>query len=196
MDNVGNRQVKDSAAEITFTLSQALPLTWISFTGKMLGEKVQLNWTTANEINTSHFDVEKSTDGITYTKIAAVLAWGNTGGDNNYTSFDEHPSNGNNYYRLKQFDIDGKSAYSSIVKVYYGKNGTVIIAPNPANDYVEIRGTVNLTQIQLIDAMGRIVMTFAPSANNMYSLSGINPGVYVIRLIAGKEAQTHKLLIQ
>jgi hypothetical protein len=195
-DNVGNKQRKDSVADITITFSTNLPLSWLSFTGRLINDRVQLNWTTANEMNTSHFDIEKSTDGGHYAKIGMVTARGATGQNNDYTFRDEHPVTGNNYYRLKQIDIDGRNNYSTVVKIYYGQNGYLILAPNPAKDYVEIKSTLHLSLIQIIDAAGKAIRSFAPSADNRYSLAGISRGIYFIRLVADAEVQTHKLMIE
>ncbi len=196
-DNVNNKESKNPTGEVTYTFgSNPLPLSWLSFTGKKVGSRVQLNWTTANEINTSHFDIEKATDSSGYVLIGTEMAKGNTGHNNDYVSFDDHPVYGNNFYRLKEFDIDGKFIYSSIVLVRYDQNGYVIIAPNPAKDYVSIKSNEIFSQIQLIDMNGRIIRTYSNSTNNIYSLSGISKGLYYLRLIGTTDSQTHKLLIQ
>lgn len=196
VDNVGNQQNKDSVADITVSFSGALPLSLISFTGKMAGERTQLDWVTENEMNTSHFDVERSAGGTQFAKLLSVTAKGHTTNRTTYTTFDDHPLSGNNYYRLKQFDNDGKFTYSSIVKIYFGKDGYVVIAPNPARDFVNITGNLKFEHIQLIDVSGKIVREFIRENGPKYSLAGISKGMYFIRLIMGSDVQTHKLMIE
>ena len=195
VDNVGNVQPK-TTSDITVSFSNPLPLTWLSFTGKLINDKVQLKWLTANELNTSRFDIEKSTDGNNFSKIGTTPAKGNTGHNNEYIAYDDHPAAGNNYYRLKQFDIDGRFTKSNIVRVYYGKAGYVMIAPNPASDHVTISGSTRFDQILLIDAAGAVVRIFKTVAGDNYSLNGISAGPYYLKLINSNETQIFKLQIQ
>ncbi|HVT87194.1 MAG TPA: T9SS type A sorting domain-containing protein, partial [Chitinophagaceae bacterium] len=147
-------------------------------------------------INTSYFDIERATDTSGFVRIGTETAKGNTGHNNEYVYVDDQPVYGNNFYRLKEFDIDGKFIYSSIVMVRYDQSGYVIIAPNPAKDYVSIKSNEVFSQIQLIDMSGRIIRTYHNSTNSIYSLSGISKGMYYLRLIGTTDTQTHKLMIQ
>lgn len=194
VDNVGNEQHNIVITNITF--SNILPLTWLSFTGRLINEKTELKWVTANEMNTSHFIVEKSVDGIRFSPIGTVAALGSTGHDNDYLFYDDNPNEGYSYYRLKQVDADAKSTYSSIVKIYFAKNSYVIIAPNPARDFVDIKSNSALSAIQVWDPMGKIVRQFKPSANNRYSLAGLSSGIYFIRIQGGNITQVFKLVVE
>lgn len=93
-----------------------------------------LKWTAASEVNTSHFEIEKSLDGIEWTKQGNKTAVGGKYTQTNYSFDDEMPSVGNNYYRLKSIDFDGSSNYSSIIKIKVDKpidESTIKIFPNP-----------------------------------------------------------------
>jgi hypothetical protein len=195
IDNVNNRQYKDSAADITVVLADPLSLKLLSFTAKMAGKITQLDWVTTNEINTDKFDVERSADGIHFTRINSVKA-NNRSGNNKYISFDNDPQQGNNYYRLKQFDLDAKFTYSNVVRLYYGSNGFISVAPNPATDHVDILTTGKISDLVLLDASGKKVKQFTTSASNRYSLSGIAKGLYFLRVMIDSELQTFKLVIE
>gem|GEM_PF-2529909 len=196
-DNVNNTELKDSAVEINYTFGQgALPLTLLDFTGQLLGNRVRLDWTTANEMNTLRFDVEKSPDGMHFFPIGSVPAKGNTGQENHYALYDIDPVEGNNFYRLKETDLDGNITYSSIVRIYYDQNGYVIISPNPAHDFVTIKSGVPATVIQLLDASGRIIRTYTKAATDLYSLANISQGLYYIRMIGPNSTGIYKLVIQ
>src|SRR5690606_4758494 len=100
--------VKTSAALVT------LPVHFIDFRGKLqANESVRLDWEVENDQQHSHFEVERSSDGQNFEKI------GNGALSKPYYFIDQTPLLGNNYYRIKQYDIDGKYTYSSVVIVVY-----------------------------------------------------------------------------
>ncbi|MBO9659476.1 MAG: FG-GAP repeat protein, partial [Chitinophagaceae bacterium] len=118
-----------------------LPATMVSFRGNKDGSRVLLDWVTVDEQTLSHYEVERSTDGVNFTKIADVTAKDQQ--RNNYNFPDEKPLFGNNYYRLKIVDDDSKYVYSNTVVVKFDQKnaGIVTIAPNPAQQQVNIRLT-------------------------------------------------------
>jgi hypothetical protein len=103
---------------------------------------------------------------------------------------------GSYYFRIKQQDLDGKYSYSIVVKIWYGRNSSIIIAPNPAKDFFEIKGAVTLTHVQLLDASGKLVRSFAPVTNNIYSLRGFARGMYFVKSREGENIQVYKLMIE
>jgi hypothetical protein len=82
-------------------------LTFISFTASPNGNDVLLKWTTEAEINTSHFDVEFSTDGSTFSKIGKVASL-NTAGEHHYSCLHRSPAGTTLYYRILQVDLDAE----------------------------------------------------------------------------------------
>ncbi len=94
-----------------------LPVTLTSFTGKKQKDAIQLNWTTASEINNSHFEVLRSTDGEIFSAIAKINGNGNSDVVRNYSYTDQNPFAGTNYYQLNQVDLDGKSAKSEMISI-------------------------------------------------------------------------------
>ncbi len=195
VDNVGNIQQKDSVADVTVVFGKALPLNLLSFTAVKDGAKTKLQWTTSHEINTARFDVEKSLDGIAFTSIATVPAANQSAQTSSYTAFDAAPHIGYNYYRLKQFDLNGSFTYSSIIRLYYSTEGSVSVAPNPANNYVDIKTTDKISKVMLTDASGKTVKELSTSGNNRYPLQGISKGMYFLRIVTSDKIQTFKLLI-
>ena len=88
--------------------TNVLPVTLSSFDAKASLNAIKLSWSTASEQNSSHFDILRSVDGLEYQKIGEKKASGNSDVNNNYTFVDENPFPGINYYKVKQFDMDGK----------------------------------------------------------------------------------------
>jgi pimeloyl-ACP methyl ester carboxylesterase len=94
-----------------------LPVTLAGITAWRVGEKVQLAWKTETEINSSHFILEKSTNGQLFNPIGTIAAAGFSNAENSYQYTDALPVNGVNYYRLRMVDKDGQFAYSNIVTI-------------------------------------------------------------------------------
>lgn len=105
-----------------------LPLDLLSFNATKNKESVDLKWASANEVNFSHYNVQKSNDGKIFTPFAKVKATG----AGNYQTMDEKPSAGLNYYRLEMVDTDGKRKYSNTISVAFDTKGTTMsVYPNP-----------------------------------------------------------------
>lgn len=116
-----------------------VPLELTKFTGQQQGEVIKLNWTTENEINVSHFEIQRSADGTSFEKIGTVSSrFLSTATD--YDFIDASPVKGMNFYRLKQFDKDGQFKYSPIVPVLF--NFSIVkeikINPNPVNSQLNM----------------------------------------------------------
>ncbi len=109
----------------------ALPVELISFEGVSEGCDVMLNWRAGSELNFSHYELERSTDGARFEFVEAVE--GREGIDLGYHYFDKEAAP-RNYYRLKMVDVDGKFEYSNIVIVETDCNdidSDWMIYPNP-----------------------------------------------------------------
>ncbi len=66
-----------------------------------------VKWVTASENNSSHFELEMSVDGENWKKLTTIPSAGNSTEELKY-SYVNYNSNPLTYYRLQQFDIDGK----------------------------------------------------------------------------------------
>ena len=139
-----------------------LPVKLISFSGRLNGTKVDLNWVTASEYNTKHFEVERSGDGQNFIKIATVIAKGNSSSVTSYDQVDATPLKGLNYYRLKIVDIDGSFEYSRIVIIRIENSMQLItrVTPNPFTGKIDVYLTLThntLVDFRFIDINGRMV---------------------------------------
>lgn len=99
-----------------------LPLQLLAFTATPFNHAVRLQWTTAQESNTSHFDIEHSNNGQRFEKIGRIAAAGHSVQTRQYQY--EHAGTGAGNYRLRMVDIDGSFSYSSIVQVNARSTGT------------------------------------------------------------------------
>ena len=159
-----------------------LPVTLSSFTASTNNNTIKTNWHTATELNTSHFIIQHSTDGSSFTDIGTVKAIGS--GANSYSFIDTHPADGTNYYRLESVDKDGSSSYSKVVSVQFTVNSNQLtVYPNPAKEAVTIKGN-HIASLQLIDNMGRVVkaVSLRDATNPVLSVSSLAAGVYHLRI--------------
>ncbi len=116
---------------IVFRSAVVLPVTFVNVTAVKNSNGNAIEWKVENEINIKSYDVERSTDGINFTKTGAVA----TGSNASYNWLDAYPVNGDNFYRIKSIDSRGTVQYSRIVKVsaVKGKTGYTVY-PNPSTD--------------------------------------------------------------
>jgi hypothetical protein len=175
-----------------------LPVTLESFTGEWQKTDALLKWRTSSEINTSHFEIEKSTDGIQFISIGKQSAAGNSGVLKAYQFTDVNamqnlPANKNTiYYRLRTVDKDGEYYYSAIVVLKFTPGSTkpmvLSVYPNPAKQFIVISVNAEMLQhkpvIRLISMNGTAVITKNMTAlNERLELERTAAGIYMLVLI-------------
>jgi hypothetical protein len=182
-----------SAAEVSSLVSSALPLHLLEFEGRTSDAIGLLNWKTADELNTHSFDVERSTDGKTYSVIGNVTAF-NTPGNHAYHYTDNNISSLTTsviYYRIKQIDIDGHFTYSRIIALPINKNKNILLFyPNPVVNEANLTLTVNARQLvqgRIIDNAGKIVQqqqwNLSPGSTSVsLNLGTLANGIYYLEL--------------
>jgi hypothetical protein len=182
-----------------FTLSSLipnnpLPVTLVNFKGHLAENYVRLNWQTTTEVNTDHFVVERSRDGIHFTPVATVKAQGNTTDVQSYQARDTNPPS-LSYYRPKIVDADRRFQYSRIINIsaHAGNAGTAVLYPNPnAGRRVYVEGTNPATRpVAVYDLVGRKVLHRETNlGGGKWEVTfgrGLQPGVYLM-VVAGKAA--------
>ncbi len=168
-------------------ITSPLPVKLLSFSAKPNGDVVDLEWSTATEINNDYFTIEKSYDGAEFMGLTKVKGAGNSNVILDYATIDEHPYPGISYYRLKQTDFDGQYTYSNVVAVKFSSDSKLIVfaGPIPATDKLNLTciGSINfLPELYQLD--GRLVKVF-PSVSegqNVLDISGISRGIYILRV--------------
>jgi hypothetical protein len=117
------------------SISNPLPVHFILFNTKCEGNTVFINWKTAQEQNSSHFNIERSTDGISWTVIGNQPAAGNSGIERTYSFTDNNPVQ-KSFYRIAQYDINGRKLYTSILKASCDVSDIIKVWPNPFSKIV------------------------------------------------------------
>ncbi len=165
-----------------------LPLYLYSFTATKQNGTVVLNWKTFNEQHTAMFEVQRSLDGVKFSKIGSVAGAGTSVEERNYTITDGKPATGSNFYRLKMIDTDGKFTYSKIVVVRTeGSTVTLQAFPNPMQHTLNLQfnAPAGKVKILLTDAIGRLVQTVEVTSNGstVYTsldVSKLKTGLYFV----------------
>jgi hypothetical protein len=127
----------------------ALPLKNASFTATKKEASIELRWMQGASDMPSMFEVERSTDGISFTKIGSISGKASRT-ETSLVFTDIKPKAGNNYYRLKVIEADSRIAYSSIIAVKVkGTRAGLHIYPVPARntlqlEIIEPEGPVNI----------------------------------------------------
>ncbi|WEK37892.1 MAG: T9SS type A sorting domain-containing protein [Candidatus Pseudobacter hemicellulosilyticus] len=177
------------AAYTSFNYGGTLPVTWLYVRGELKQDKALLQWATGMEANTLSFQVEHSTDGLQYAAVGELKAAGESNSPQHYQFEHTRLQPGMNYYRIRQLDRDGQSAYSRIIPLLYrsGRQQT-IIAPNPVQDilYVVEPQRTRIHKMEIYDAGGRLVMTRSIAMENTnfsIPVTGLSGGTYLLRLV-------------
>lgn len=185
-----------------------LPVRLSSFTALLNNKKVDLKWTTASEINVSHFIIEKSTDGINYADAGMAMAYGNTSDKTNYSLSDNNINTNTAtviYYRIRSIDIDGKSQLSETRIIRIGKeneNSVSIFAyPNPVSN--EVRITIpakwqnKFVSYEVISVNGqpvRKIISANSSQTETINTTTLTPGFYFVRVICEGQVAQQKII--
>lgn len=144
------------------TSNETLPVKYLYFYGVNNQDVNKLFWSTASEINSDFFEVQRSIDGIHFEKFDEITSAGTSNTTHNYSCLDDNP-NKITYYRLKQIDKDGKHEFSTIISILKSNNiqtSFFSVRPNPASDQIEIsvgsKEEKNV-RININDADGRLL---------------------------------------
>jgi Secretion system C-terminal sorting domain len=181
----GGCATKISSKYVSATGCATLPLSLLSFAGSKQTNYNQLQWKTANEINTKEFILERSADGRIFNRIAKVAAKGN----GSYSYDDNTQLSGRIYYRLKMLDNDGRFTYSNIIVLTNQSNTTVTVYPNPVTDKTTLQFSDNKllnSSAKLTDMSGRLVSTILIKNNfEIIEMGRLPSGIYMLQLADG-----------
>ncbi len=186
-----------TGAEYAGPKSTVLPVRFLSFTAAKSAETVVLRWQVANEVNSDHYTVEYSQDGIHYATLTTVASRNNN--NSSYQYVHSSPSLKNiNYYRIKQVDKDGRSATSAVQTAKFVFNNIITVSPNPATNVVRIYSSLTSLRLYVYDNTGKVVATqMVKDGSAQINLSSLSSGVYtIVAEDNGKRIDTKKIVKQ
>jgi len=163
-----------------------LPVKLTAFSASKEGSFTQLKWTTTEENNSSHFEIEHSVDARNWVKIGVQNASKESTSLIDYQFIHQSPVNGMNYYRLKMVDLDETFAYSRISKTSF--DGLVTepakLYPNPVAERLFVKSRENVETVSIYNSSGRVLLT-GKSAElvNGLDVKSLPLGVYFVKIL-------------
>lgn len=176
-----------------------LPLTWGTVTAQRQQVYVVVTWTTEQEQQVSHFDVERSLDGITWGNAVARVAAANQLTPYTYQQTDKTFHAGLLYYRIRQTDLDGRSTLSRTVRVEAAADHTRLqVQPNPATGWFSVAGVLpdKIGSVAVYNTSGTLLKTWK-GFQTKYALPALTTGSYYVRIVLTTgTTETRKLLVK
>jgi hypothetical protein len=172
-----------------------LPVTFTNFSAVDYQNTVILRWDVENEISVDRYDIERSTNGSVFTKIGSVQSTTNTLNTKTYTFTDNTTTSFDKilYYRIKQYDIDGKHLFSKIATIKRNKSKTrFTLFPNPVVSTLSanIKSLSNQNVVwQILDLKGSRLLAgktnlqIGNNAVNITEVDKLHKGAYTIKIV-------------
>jgi hypothetical protein len=188
--------------EFSMAVESPLPVKFVYFNASCENAGgVALRWRTAMELNTNKFSVERSTDGAHWIEVGSVAAAGQSSQERSYVFSDKTPAS-DNFYRIVEYDFDGKVTVSSIVRSSCASRTEITLYPNPNSG----RSTLNMVfkqatnvVIDIMDSKGAIIeqkkLILLEGANSVpIDLSSFAKGFYTVTVQYNGEVKSLKMI--
>ena len=189
--NGSGGSIFESPLAVLFKAPQtALPLSLLNFSVQINNGVNKISWSTNQEINSRNFTVEHSFDGINFTSIGVVAAYGNSNSLLNYSFKDMGPKKGKNYYRLLMTDNDGKISFSQIINVRNDGKSAITIFPIPVRNVMNLLVNADINEravLSITDGNGKLILTKTLTINTGYNklllnTDGLAAGNYILKI--------------
>lgn len=178
--------------ETDLNTNSPIPVRWVSFTGKRTNNGNQLTWKAEEDANTDSYELEYSPNGVQYNTVKAIVAQSKLQNSSGLTATytEAHPEKNDAYYRLKQFDRNGRFSYSEVVFIKGGQSKQLVLYPNPVKDQLRLsipgvlgndQAIVQIYHVNGIKLLEQRVSTNTPTINT----ARFSTGQYIVRVTAG-----------
>jgi hypothetical protein len=180
-----------------------LPVELTSFTALATGEGIiQLTWSTASQLDFSHFEVEHSMNAEDWDVLTTITGEGTTSYKKDYQFNHLFPGHGKNYYRLKMVDLDGTYEYSFVEVVSFALGKRISVSPNPTNgNSIAYHITFSPSEadvISIYDLTGSRLFSMRvmeSSSDEILLPASVKPGAYVLRYDGSGFSESVRLLV-
>jgi hypothetical protein len=177
-----------------------LPVTLLDFSGASKPSGVELDWATTDEKNSDYFEIERSANATDFQVIGKVNSKGNGSSRTDYHFTDRSAFSGNNYYRLKQVDLNGKITIYKTIRITHEDGSLVRYMVNPVREKLELelrKQPAAGSQIQLFDMEGKLVKrSVLASIHFTLDISGLKSGLYIVEIVSGSVKETIRIAKQ
>ncbi len=181
-----------------------LPVNLLGFNAVKQGGVVKLDWQTSEEVNNKYFDVEKSSDGIHFSKIGQVEGTNNSNQILKYSYIDPFLVNGISYYRLKQVDFNNDFSYSPLVSIKeLVEDNDIIISPNPAKTNFSLifnKPPSKEVSYTISDISGKVVnvgviQTAGSKISEKFDCTSLAAGIYLVQIKLDNKLIVKRLIV-
>ena len=189
--------LRDSPNYANWVVAAVLPINYASpLSAKVKEKNILLEWATATETNNRGFNIERSKDGKSWTKIGWIAGNETSNQLHNYQFVDSAPHSGMNYYRLKQVDFDQKFEYSDIATAVLENGEKIQLFPNPVTDWLTIKNRegIQVQEVHVFDYSGK-EMDVEWVDNEALDTSTLTPGVYFVKIKLFDEIVIRRFLV-
>ena len=183
-----------------------LPVHLLDFTVTPKSSDAFLQWSTAQEINSKDFVVERSVDGVKFMDLGTVSAVGNTSVKSSYSFIDAGMLNSGKevvYYRLNARDKDGRSSASKVISlnIKASSQWSARLMNNPVagNVRIMVNGITDKVQFTVQDLTGKTLYRSVPAKTNgqvSIPVDHLQPGVYILISESNNERKSVKFVKQ
>lgn len=189
----------------TLSLS-VLPVRYTDFSGTLINNSSHLKWLTNDENRNKGFEIERSFDGISFTKLGFINGAGTSSSLNSYSFIDKDIAQDENYYRLRQVDIDGSSTYSSVILIRnkLGVFASLKVLQNPFSTYLDLqlpKRESGRVDVRLVDMNGKVVYSQTIHSNQTkvrlnLEEKNLSRGTYILQITDGVKQYAKKVMKQ
>lgn len=197
----GQKGLVTEASFYTYTTEPA-PVELTNFQVVKEDESSLLTWSTFSELNSSLFEVQRSTNGLNFETIGKVDAAGNSPDQIDYSFVDSNPKSGINYYRLNMVDLDSTSVFSEIKFLnfaisFFNRDVPISVFPNPASQFIRLLSNQNLEghTVTLLNLRGSVLKSLPYTSGMTIDLDGIyGPAFIVLVFNAERRIVTREII--
>ncbi|OQP42586.1 hypothetical protein A4D02_13555 [Niastella koreensis] len=182
-----NGNCDTAAVSVTFPAGGALPISLLNFKGNRNGGNVTLKWITTNENNNAGFEIQRIVNGE-YKKVGYVASKSGSGDFQVTYQFDEiNFVNAVSWYRLVQINQDGsRQIMPSLAIRGLDELKKMLIYPNPGIAINVLFASTSVRDVAIIDVSGKLLKRWNNYSDDNITISGLQPGMYMLRVIDRK----------
>jgi len=179
----------------TFVGTSILDIELVAFYATQRETSVELNWTTASEVNNDFFTIERSRDGINFDGIGDKNGAANSSSEIYYSFLDSNVYSSLIYYRLKQTDFDGSTTTSQPIKISFIDDVNFKIFPNPAVEFFNIQGKVK-GNVNIYTSTGILIQTIENYVGGLIPVKHFERGNYLVTFEGNGKDKSVKLVLK
>ena len=181
--------------DVSVTCINPLPVELLRFEGKLNHTEAHISWETISEINISHFEVERSLNGVDFEKVIRESGRGVTAGPQSYEVSTDQAGYEPVYYRLRLVDFDGSFSYSEVISLSRPA-GLHALFPNPFSDRLMLNLEAN-ADVSIRSALGNWLISFSAEKGQINLapyMSDFSNGLFLIQISSQGKVETQRVV--